>query len=407
MRSRSVTVCVLLVGVLAALGGCIQIAPTPEPATVAFPCVQEAEAAYAPLIEAFEKEHRHIAITCVRPQQFSLAGLDVVELSPFVMRFLDQAQIDLLDLTLYVEQGEDLDRQDFYPGLLEMFTTEEEVWAIPYLVDLDVMYYNRDLFDQYGVAYPQLDWTWDDFVQTAAKMYDPDNGVFGYVPDEQHEDVIAFVYQHGGRLFDDLRAPTRTTYDDPRTIEAVDWYAKLMYEYQAAATPAQARKAYGLTGYVPTGIREGRLGMWLASLSEQGGSAQVGEWGDVNWGMVPLPRGETAASMGFAVGYGISADAEFPDACWEWIAYLTRQVPPVGIPARRSVVESKAYEEQVGAEEATTARASIEHVLFMGTSGWEVLGTMQYFGEAMHKVSGGTATAQEALYEAQARSPFK
>ena len=406
MRRELVVVCVVLTCIALASAGCVQITPTPEPATVAFACEARDDSYYGPLIEAFEKEHRHITIECVRPQRYSFAGLDVLELSPFVTRFLDDAELDLLDLTFFVEQGESFDRQDYYPGLMDMFTTEEEIWAIPSVVDLDVMYYNRDLLDRYRAPTPQPDWTWDDFVQIANTMYDPLNGVYGYVLDEQHDDVFALVYQHGGRLFDDLGEPTRTTYDDPLTIEAVEWYAKLMHEYQAAPTPQEARQAYGLAGYVQTGIREGRVGMWSAPISEAGRDAQGEAW-DVEWGMVPLPRGKTSASLGFAVGYAIRADAEFPDACWAWIAFLSQQVPRAGIPVRRSVIESKAYEEQVGDEEAATARASIEHALFLSPAGWDTYGTLQYFTDAVRKVSADLATPLEALTEAQQRSPYK
>jgi len=41
------------------------------------------------------------------------------------------------------------------------------VWAIPAGVDMLVMFYNQDLFDQYDVPYPEVGWTWGDFLDTA------------------------------------------------------------------------------------------------------------------------------------------------------------------------------------------------------------------------------------------------
>jgi hypothetical protein len=58
-------------------------------------------------------------------------------------------------------------------------------------------------------------------------------------------DAAHFVYQHGGRLCDDLQAPTYATYDDPLTIEALEWYAALFQEHNVAPTPEQVQQTFG------------------------------------------------------------------------------------------------------------------------------------------------------------------
>jgi multiple sugar transport system substrate-binding protein len=398
-------VLLLLAAALLLPTGCVQITPTPEPATVSFPCSDQDEPYFESLAETFQKEHRHIAIELVQPPQYDVSGLDIIGFSPFARRFLDQAQIELLDLTPYIEQGETFGRQDFYPGLLDMFSDEDGIWGVPYMVDLDVIYYNRDLFDRYDLAYPATEWTWDDFVRTAQAMYDPIDGVFGYVPHEQQADVIDFIYQNGGRIFDDLGEPTRTTFEDPLTIEALDWYAKLMFEREAIATPLQARQAYGVVGYVETGVEQGRLGMWMGTLAGRGGDAA--REAEIDWGIAPMPRGQAAAAFASVQGYSILSDAEFPDACWEWIAFLTRQVPLGGVPPRQSTIDSEAYAEQAGSDVAAVGRASIEHALFLSPKGWDIYGTFQIFDEAVAKVTGGTASAAEAMAWAQERSQYK
>jgi multiple sugar transport system substrate-binding protein len=268
------------------------------------------------------------------------------------------------------------------------------------------MYYNRDLFDEYGVAHPQLDWTWDDFLNTAKIFYAPAIGVFGYIPDEQKNDPLAFVYQNGGRIFDDFQNPTRTTFDDLYTIEALDWYAKLMFEYEAAATPNQARQAFSLTGYTRTGIKEGRLAMWSGTISERGGGVENEAWG-VNWGIAPLPKGRQSATFAFTSGYVISSRAQDPDACWAWISFLTRQVPLYGMPARKSVADSKDFEDLVGKDVASVARMSVGHALFFSPSGWDIYGTFQIFNEALSGLYSGQMTAQQAMEWAQEKSQYK
>ena len=146
--------------------------------------------------------------------------------------------------------------------------------------------------------------------------------------------------------------------------------------------------------------------MWSGDLSERGGRLDREGW-DVNWGMVPLPIGKQSTTSAFASGYVISAQAQAPDACWAWISFLTRQSPRNGMPARKSVTESKEFEDQVGKDVAAVARMSIEHALFLDPSGWEIYGTFQILNEALRKVLGGTDSAQDAMEWAQQTSQYK
>ena len=68
---------------------------------------------------------------------------------------------------------------DLHPSAAAHFSQEEERWAIPVGMDVVVMYYNVDLFDQYGVPYPELGWTWEDFFEKAIALRDPGGAYLG------------------------------------------------------------------------------------------------------------------------------------------------------------------------------------------------------------------------------------
>jgi ABC-type glycerol-3-phosphate transport system substrate-binding protein len=404
--ARRICLAWITIALLVAFTGCVQVTPPPEPVTITFECDEEDEAYCNRLIDAFHEDHGHITVELVRPKRYQYPEADVFVIWPFARRFFLQEDIDLLDLTPFIEQDRTFDREDLHPGTLSLFDDDGEMWAVPFMIDVDVMYYNRDLLDRYGVAYPQLDWTWDDFLRIGQALYDPDAGIYGYTPDEQLDDVLAFVYQNGGKIFDDLDDPTRTTFDDPLTVEALDWYAKLMYEREAAATPQQARKAYGIAGYTQTGIEQGRLGMWMGSLSEREGGPGDVEW-NVNWGIAPLPRGKQSATFAFILGYTISPQAENPDACWQWVSFLTHQMPRYGMPVRKSLVASEAFEDEMGQDVAAVARAFIEYAMWLNPTAWDIYGTFDIFNEGVAKIVGNNETAGGAMTWAQQKSPFK
>jgi ABC-type glycerol-3-phosphate transport system substrate-binding protein len=302
--------------------------------------------------------------------------------------------------------GEGFDLSDVYPGTVDVLSREGKTWAIPFGADVVVMYYNKDLFDEYNVPYPQIGWTWEDFLERAVALRDPDAFVFGYGPPPDAGDTMFFIYQHGGRLFEDPEIATRATFDDPLTIEALEWYARLVHDYDAAPSLNQASRVWGEGSYsIYEGIRLGKVGMWMGELSERGGLTWPVKW-KMEWGMVPLPSDAQSWTIAVVEGYAISSGTEHHDACWEWIAWLSEQEPYRLMPARRSLAESSAYEDRVGAEVAAVARASMEHafVLTLPADLDQHEGAVETFEDALEDILQGRKTPLEAMTEAQQKA---
>lgn len=387
--------------------GCLpQVTPTPEPVSISVACPQELQEEFEALAEAFHKEQPHITVELVTQGLYQLADADVYLFAPFELNFVKD-QLKLRDLAPLIDQDESFNRADLYPGMLELFRYKEETLGVPFVVDVRVMYYNRDLFDQYHVDPPTMEWTRDDFARLAKKLYRPAQDVFGYAPDSQLLDPLTFIYQHGGRIYDDFSTPTRTTLDDPLNVEALQWYIDLMYKNESAATPLQARRAYGVAEGAIAGIRQGKLGMWSGWLSEQRLRGRKNGW-PANSGIVPLPRDVTEATLGWVVGGVIAADAQSLDACWKWIVYLSKQPPGMmGMPVRKSVTGSEAYRRLVGKDVADVAAASIEHALLFSMHLYETYDGWRLYQEAAVGTTEGAMSPQEALMQAQQKSNLK
>ena len=61
----------------------------------------------------------------------------------------------------------DLNVDEYVSALLAGIDSEGHVWGVPHAMNAAVIYYNKDLFDKYGVSYPTADWTWDDMIAKA------------------------------------------------------------------------------------------------------------------------------------------------------------------------------------------------------------------------------------------------
>jgi multiple sugar transport system substrate-binding protein len=404
LATRAAVVCLFVL----LLKGCTPLAsptPTPEPVVIRFAFPAYLASHYDPLIETFNQEHPHITVerkTARSPETwrylFPENEVDVFWFTSEGDLFQElYAEGQVLNLTPMIQEDDSLDPKSFYPSLLEPYSIEGNVWAIPAGVNLAVMYYNKDLFDRYNAAYPEMEWTWDDLLMAALSTRDPDDGVYGLV--SQPIFVIPFVYQHGGQIVDDWRAPTRLTLSEPLTVEAIEWFAGLIHSHDVMPSPLAAEEQFGNEGSPPYIYWRGKAAMYLGFYSDRGGVS----WGpqarwQMNWGMSPLPRDEQASTMGIMMAYAASADTRHPEACWEWMVYLSEQVPPYVLPARRSQAESAAYSAQVGDEVAAVARASIENAMILPDA--QMAGIAQQaesFGQALTEILNGNVTALEAL----------
>jgi len=103
--------------------------------------------------------------------------------------------------------------------------------------------------------------------------------------------------------------------------------------------------------------------------------------------------------------YAITSQSQYPDACWRWISFLSTQTNEAYrvVPARRSVVESKDYEQVVGSEVAATARSAIEDAIIPPSlDQFAAFGQgFNAFGQAIQRAVNGELSVQEAMDWAQ------
>ena len=53
---------------------------------------------------------------------------------------------------------------------MDAFRWQGEQLCLPQNVSSLAVYYNKDLFEQYGVAEPPDEWTWNDLIETAVAL---------------------------------------------------------------------------------------------------------------------------------------------------------------------------------------------------------------------------------------------
>ncbi len=391
---------------LLALGvaGCSQALPSQDPVTISFVHPEDPTGSYEQWAQQFHQQFPNVTVEL--STDTSTTSEDAFVATQFELgQYL--ADRSVLDLSTFLEESQDVDAADFYPAVRDVFKSQGRQWALPFGIDMMMMYYNQDLFDQYGVAYPEIGWDWGDFLSHALDTTDVDAGIYGYALNYTSDlgvyEPVMFIYQHGGQIFDSLSAPTRMTLDDPLNIEAMDFYASLIHVHHVAPTEQEAQRLG--RQYPWYAVFQGRFAMWSMLFSERGGTRWPSPW-EMTWGVVPMPRDATAASLAIADGLFISADTEHPKEAWAWISFLSRQMPPLVMPARRSLAESQQFERTAGGAAAEAARAALSDAILVNP---DLLGFdtgLSAMAEAFAQIRSGEITPEMALAAAQEKSGF-
>lgn len=315
-------------------------------------------AAYEALVAEFELTHPEIDIVLQHiPSQSQYRQRLATTFSagdpPDVMllnyrRFANFAgQGGLEPLQPYLEQSELLETADFFPITLDSFQYDNQLWCIPQNLSSLVVYYNRDLFDQSGIPYPDDGWTWEMFLQTAQALTldTTGDGVIdqygaGVTPNLFR--LAPFIWQNGGQLVDDPENPTQLALTTPEALEAFQWFVDLQVEH----------------GVVPSAIAEagessesrflnGRLAMYFNS---RRGVPTYRTIDSFSWDAVALPQKDEAAGILHSDAYCMAAVTQNKEAAWTFIEFansVTGQtiVAPSGrtVPSNMNVANSPVF----------------------------------------------------------------
>lgn len=77
----------------------------------------------------------------------------------------------LLDLSPYVSSDPELNLKQFYPEIINRFTVNGKLYALPRdTAPFACVYYNKKLFDEAKVPYPSDDWDVNDLLDKARKL---------------------------------------------------------------------------------------------------------------------------------------------------------------------------------------------------------------------------------------------
>lgn len=222
----------------------------------------------------------------------------------------------LENLDPYIEaSGYDLG--DYWPALLESASYDGSVYGLPRDISVEALYYNKDIFDEAGVAYPTDDWTWDDLRAAAEKLsvVEDSGRVARYALAMEGGKFQLWIGQNNGAILDDVRNPSKCMMAEPAAVEAIQFFADMMND-NLAMRDANINEAGGDAAV----FQSGQAAMIIQNSSRVSAFNQAGLNYDV--APVPIPEGGQRAAAAGGAAWVMSSASDNKDAAWTFLSWL-------------------------------------------------------------------------------------
>ncbi len=238
------------------------------------------------------------------------------------------------------------DLSDYWPGVLETTSFEGSVYGLPRDIGLDVLYYNKDHFDAAGLSYPDETWTWTEFLAAAEALTEVESSgrVARYALGMEGGKYFAWVLSNGGTILDDMFNPSRCGLADPKSVEAITFFADMMNNNQAMRD-ANLNQAGGDAAV----FQSEQVSMIIQNASRVPTFNAAG----MNYDVAPLPiaPGGVRAAAGSGAAWTMSSASDNKDEAWLFLQFLQAadggQKIYIGtgeiMPPTRSAAESDAF----------------------------------------------------------------
>lgn len=320
-----------------------------------------------------------------------------------------EAQQAVMDLNPFLDRDEAFPLDDYVAHALDSVNIDGRMLGLPAGVTVNVLYYNRALFDEAGVAYPDREWTWDDLFLAAHQLVrgDDDERQYGFLIWPLGASIIPLIESMGSTLVEQTGGGAVFRFNDPDVISDIKKLKALVQDdVIPCVTPqilddprsGQKRTSYNLSPLARL-AETGRAGMWI----ERVGGQFVNPGPDVYPARLPASY---RSGFQLSAAYHIAAGTPHAEACWAWLKFLSEQIPPDrSLPPRRSLLALEAFGQAVGAEAQAVYLAILSDVN-SEVSVWDILPpgyawARMWMMEALEAILWQDADIQEALNKAQ------
>ena len=283
---------------------------------------------------------------------------------------------------------------------LSAFNVNGTQYGLPDNFSNVVLIYNKDLFDQANIDYPNADWTQEDVQEAAEAIRALGDDIYGYYQPLTYNEFYKACAQFGGSLLNEDR--TEFTINSPENVAAAQMMADRVL----------------VSNVQPTEVQMGGMGDWDLFMSGRLGMIPTGIWAfqtftdgcDFEWDITIEPGQEQKATHFFSNGLVINAESENKEAAATWITWLASSPTAAQIrieagwdlPAVNDQETLSSYLDITPPENRQAVFDSLDYLVVPPVIEDYAL-MSDIIGECLSAAANGSMTVQEALDQAQAQ----
>jgi multiple sugar transport system substrate-binding protein len=263
--------------------------------------------------------------------------------------FLDyQSRGVLLNLQPYIDKNPDM-LKNVYPQTLSAYKTPDGYYGLPRDFQTIVLFYNKDMFDAAGIAYPTASWTWND-LQAAAKQLTKDtNGdgkidQYGFVFDQWDMEPgwSEAIWANGGDIVS--ADHTKTLIGEPSARQAWQMLSDMVF-VDKSVPDANTIGQYGSDLFQAKVAAMTPMGHWAVPGYNTAG---------FKYDVVPMPKGSAGQATSVnSAGFVVAKATKHPQEAFEFIKFVLSQAGQTRLaelgfacPVLKTVAESPIFLQQ-------------------------------------------------------------
>lgn len=360
------------------------------------------EETLAKMVAAFEQEHPNIKV------EVETIGYDdyFTQMQTRVAGGTapDCYELNIENFAAYANKGilaeiTGVDVSGLNETALGAFNVDGKQYGLPESFSNVVLIYNKDLFDQAGVAYPTNDWTQDDLQAAAEKIRALGDDIFGIWQPITYNEFFKVVAQYGGALLNEDK--TEFTINSPENL--------------AAATALVDRVL--VSNVQPNAVQQGGMGDWDMFMSGRLGMIPTGIWAfqtftdgcDFEWDIVVEPGSTQKATHFFSNCVVMSPETKHPTEVATWLAWLASSTTAADIrleagwdlPALKDLNVLSSYLDITPPDNREAVFESLDYLVMPPVIEDYAL-MSDIISQKLAAAADGTISVQEALDQAQA-----
>lgn len=228
---------------------------------------------------------------------------------PRAIDYVDNGILEPLDDVKY-DKGKIADQY------LDAYTEGGKLYGIPKDYDTNALWYNKAMFDEKGIAYPDESWDWDKWKEVAKELTDTDKDVYGMaIMPTWQGGYYETMYEAGGSPFKDNGK--ESNFDSPESIEGLKyWYS---FVEDGSGTPIEK-----VTNTLQTDLLlSGKVAM-IVDGSYQTPVIFADEFGKENIDVAPIPKGpKDRVTTSNSVANVVYSGSKHKEAAKKFVEYLS------------------------------------------------------------------------------------